>query len=106
MRTHAQQRHAALCRHAKHSEAKHLYWQALSERLKTSPSASDLFRFASSERAAISKRVSHLQDLFSLQIKHSTMRTWLREWKVTQHYVYYRGVNSNSQVHSTSYTNQ
>ena len=93
MRTHAQQRHAALCRHANHSEAKHLYWQILSERLKASSSASDLFRFTSIERAVISRRISHLQELFSLEVKPSTMQTWLREWKATQRHVYSSAVH-------------
>lgn len=85
MRTHAQQQHAALCRHAKHSEAKRLYWQALSERFKTSPSASDLFRFASTERTLLCKRIAHFKELFSFELKRSTVQTWLREWKVSQH---------------------
>ena len=82
MRTIAQQKHAAHCRHAKSSEAKHLYWCELSNRFQSSLSAANLYRFVSSERRAICQRIATFQETFSLQLKPSTLQTWLREWQI------------------------
>ena len=81
MRTTAQQRHAAYCRHAKSSEAKRLYQRGLSEQFQSSRHSSNLSQFASAERAAICRRVHHIEVVLNLQIKRSTLHTWLREWK-------------------------
>lgn len=76
------QQHAAQCRHAKATEAKHIYCRELSEYFKSysarRPSLSPKERlnaFSSIYRRKICDSVSRFG------FKESTLRAWLREWK-------------------------
>lgn len=83
MKTPAQQRHAAHCRHAKSSEAKRQYWCELSERLTNNLYASNLCKFVAAERAAIARRPTNREAAYGLTLARTTLQAWLREWKTT-----------------------
>ncbi|NKE68612.1 hypothetical protein RAMLITH_22585 [Ramlibacter sp. RBP-2] len=81
MKTAAQQRAAALCRHAPAAEARTRFWTELSEAFPTSPHRHDVAAFASFQRRQASLRIARLNDAFGLQLKPSTLCTWLRQWR-------------------------
>jgi len=81
MKTAAQQRAAALRRHAPASQARARFLAELSETFPRSPHRHDVGAFASFQRRQVSYRVTKLNEAFGLQLKPSTLCTWLREWR-------------------------
>jgi ribosomal protein L18E len=81
VKTSAQHRAAARCRHARASEARAKFWRELSERLESSPHRRQPARFASCERRRIDAQIERLNDVFGTELKPSTFRTWIREWR-------------------------
>lgn len=81
MKTAAHQRAAALCRHASTSEARARFWAELSEAFPRSPHRDDLGAFASFQRRQVSYRAAKLNEACGLNLKPSTLCTWLRDWR-------------------------
>lgn len=82
MNTPDHQRHAAQCRHQLTTVAKERYHTELSCRFSASPKmlATDLKRFVSSERRRVATATAKLNSVHGLDLKESTLRTWLRQW--------------------------
>jgi hypothetical protein len=81
MKTSDHQRRAANCRHAQTTAAKLWYQHYLSNRLKESQRlAGDPPKFASCQRRHIDDDTKKVNREFGLNLKISTVTTWLREW--------------------------
>ncbi|WP_066260789.1 hypothetical protein [Hydrogenophaga flava] len=82
MNTPDHQRHAAQCRHKLTTAAKERYHTELCCRFSASPKmlATDLRRFVGSERQRVAAATTQLNSVHGLDLKESTLRTWLRQW--------------------------
>lgn len=81
MKSTAQQRAAAQCRHARTSEARTRFWAELSENFPRSVHRHNVAAFASAQRRQAELRAAGLNGALGLHLKPSTLRTWLREWR-------------------------
>lgn len=81
MKTSAQQRAAALRRHARTAEARNRLRSELTESFPRSPHRHDLAAFASAQRRRVAAWTATLNEALGLHLKPSTIRTWLREWR-------------------------
>lgn len=80
MKTAAQQRAAAQRRHARTSEARTRFWAELSDKFTRSVHRCNVAAFASVQRRQVAPRAAMLNSTLGLNLKPSTLCTWLRQW--------------------------